>query len=294
MNLNKEDIYKVLHTESAEEIDLSIGNYYIKKCQMPQDIIYPFYLAASEVINSYIANIFNIMHPKYQIIMPYPNDENEVWVIIDNLNKYGIFKTGRRLGVSETNASSLYEIWSYLEYLFKNTSLYKQIPYLMNDLVKTYIMDIFIGNFDRSSNNWGLIFNEDKTQVKFAIFDNEILFFPIPHNISTMVFGKDWLNAKNDVKYTNKYKELVQKDLMNFLVESSQEYIKMFEDYLNLLTPKYFINLLTLIERQEKILICGSSIPLVIPDKEELITDYTENYYLIQDTFRAFKHRKIK
>ena len=68
----------------------------------------------------------------------------------------------------------------------------------------------------------------------------------------------------------------------------------MFEDYLNLLTPEYFINLLTLIERQEKILICGSSMPLVIPDKEELITDYTENYYLIQDTFRAFKHRKIK
>ena len=283
MNLTLDDIEQIETINSPTKLDLSIGSFYAKQ------IIdtYPMNLAIGEVLGSYIAKEIGLFCPKYQIVLPY-NDDEEVFVISEDLNNYGKFIDAFNLGLLKEHNASLYGIWDFLEKKYLKDPIYgTKIPEVFNDIIKMYIFDILFCNWDRRSNNWGLIFTEDN--MKLAIFDNEFLLEnDINHIISSQVDGVEWLNNTKMAMNQNRRRVRLEMDLTTFFKESSKEFLVLFEDIFNLITPEYFRKILDQIEREEIIITKDGNIPLEIDDKEDYIKIYSDNYYLIKDIYHDY------
>ena len=162
-----------------------------------------------------------------------------------------------------------------------------KIPKVFNDIIKMYLFDILFCNWDRRSNNWGLIFTDDDMQL--AIFDNEFLLEnDISHTISSQVDGVDWLNKTKIAMNTDRRRIRLTMDLTTFFKESSKEFLQVFEDIFNLITPEYFREILDQVEREEVIVTKDGDVPLVIDEKEDYVKIYSDNYYLIKDIYHDY------
>ena len=188
MELSLDDIEQIETIKWPTKLNLSIGAFYVKDIEDA----YPLNLAIDEVIGYYVAKEIGLMCPKYQIVMPY-NDDEEVFVISEDLNNYGKFVDAFNLGVLREHNASLPSIEKFLEKKFLNNSTYgNKIPEVFSDIIKMYVFDILFCNWDRRSNNWGLIFTNDNMQI--SILDNEnLLDNDFNHAISSQVDGVVWL-----------------------------------------------------------------------------------------------------
>ena len=283
MNLTLDDIEQIETIKGPTKLDLSIGSFYAKRIEDT----YSLNLAIGEVLGYYIAKEIGLMCPKCQIVMPY-NDDEEVLVISEDLNKYGKFINAFSLGLLREHNASLYGIWSFLEKKYLKDPVYgTKIPEVFNDIIKMYIFDILFCNWDRRSNNWGLIFTKDNMQL--AIFDHEFLLEnDIPHVISSQVDGVDWLNKSKFAMNAERRRKKLEMDLTTFFKESSKEFLLLFEDIFNLITPEYFRNILNQMEREEVIITKEGNVPLIIDDKEDYVKIYSDNYYLIKDIYHDY------
>ena len=283
MNLTLDDIEQIETIKGPTKLDLSIGSFYAKQ------IIdtYPINLAIAEVLGSYIAKEIGLFCPKYQIVLPY-NDDEEVFVISEDLNNYGKFVDAFNLGLLKEYNASLYGIWDFLEKKYLNNPIYgSKIPKVFNDIIKMYIFDILFCNWDRRSNNWGIIFNEDNMQL--AIFDNEFLLEnDINHIISSQVDGVEWLNKTKIAMNQNRRRISLEMDLTTFFKESSKEFLILFEDIFNLITPDYFREILNKMEKNEIVITKDGNVHLEIYDKEDYVQIYSNNYYLIKDIYHDY------
>ncbi len=283
MKLSLDDIEQIETIKEPTKLNLSAGSFYAKQ------IIdtYPINLAIAEVLGSYIAKEIGLFCPKYQIIFPY-NDDEEVFVISEDLNNYGKFVDAFSLGLLREHNASLYGIWDFLEKKYLNDPVYgSKIPKLFNDIIKMYLFDILFCNWDRRSNNWGIIFTDDDMQL--AIFDNEFLLEnDINHVISSQVDGVDWLNKTKIAMNIDRRRIRLTMDLTTFFKESSKEFLLLFEDIFNLITPDYFREILNKMEKDEIVITKDGNVPLEIYDKEDYVKIYSDNYYLIKDIYHDY------
>ena len=150
-----------------------------------------------------------------------------------------------------------------------------------------YLFDILFCNWDRRSNNWGIIFTDDDMQL--AIFDNEFLLEnDINHVISSQVDGVDWLNKTKIAMNIDRRRIRLTMDLTTFFKESSKEFLLLFEDIFNLITPDYFREILNKMEKDEIVITKDGNVPLEIYDKEDYVKIYSDNYYLIKDIYHDY------
>lgn len=287
MELSLYDIIKIAQVNWPKKLDLSIGSFYVKKIEDA----YPLDLAITEVLGSYIAKEIGLMCPKYKIVMP-DNKDEEVFAISEDLNKYGKFITAFDLGLLREHNASLLSIEKFLEKKFLNNPTYSsKIPEVFNDIIKMYVFDILFCNWDRRSNNWGLIFTKDTMQL--AILDNEnLLDNDFNHTISSQDNGVEWLKNIKRAMTNEQRKERLINDLTNFFDSFNSEYILLFENIFNLLTPEYFKKILNQIERQEVIITKDGKIPLEIFDKEDYVKIYSDRYYLVKEIYQ--KHMRSR
>ena len=283
MELSLYDIIKIAQVNWPKKLDLSIGSFYVKNIENE----YPLNLAIGEVLGYYIAKEIGLMCPKYQIVMP-DNKDEEVLVISEDLNNYGKFINAFDLGLLREHNASLSSIEKFLEKKFLNNPVYgSKIPEVFNDIVKMYIFDILLCNWDRRSNNWGLIFTKDNMQL--TIFDNEnLLENDFNHTISSQDNGVEWLKNIKRAMTDEERKERLINDLTNFFESFDNEYILLFENIFNLITPEYFRKILDQIEREEVIIMKDGNVPLEIDDKEDYVKIYSDNYYLIKDIYHDY------
>lgn len=287
MELSLYDIIKIAQVNWPKKLDLSIGSFYVKNIEDA----YPLNLAIGEVLGYYIAKDIGLMCPKYKIVMP-DNKDEEVFVISEDLNNYGKFISAFDLGLLREQNASLSSIEKFLEKNFLNNPVYgSKIPEVFNNIIKMYIFDILLCNWDRRSNNWGLIFTKDNMQL--AIFDNEnLLDRDFNHTISSQDNGVEWLKNIKRAMTDDERKERLISDLTNFFESFNNEYILLFENIFNLITPEYFKKLLDQIEREEVIITKNGKVPLEIFDKEDYVKIYSDRYYLVKDIYH--KHRRSR
>lgn len=287
MELSLHDIIKIAQVNLPKKLDLSGGSFYGKRIEDA----YPLNLAIGEVLGYYIAKEIGLMCPKYQIVMP-DNKDEEVFVISEDLNNYGKFINAFDLGLLREHNASLSKIENFLEKKFINDPIYgNKIAEVFRDVIKMYIFDILLCNWDRKSNNWGLIFTKDS--MKLTILDNEnLLDSDFNHTISSQNDGVRWLKDFKRAMTIEERKEKLINDLTNFFESFDNEYILLFEDIFNLITPEYFRNILNQIEREEVIITKDGKIPLEIFDKEDYVKIYSDKYYLVKEIYQ--KHRRSR
>lgn len=298
MKLTKSDIEKICKVELATKLDLSIGTYYAKKAYDTENRYNGIDLAINELINSEILKQIKINCPDIEIVMPKITDESEVFILSEDLATLGKFKTAWTLGLKRTDSSSLYSIWNFLcEKYRDNEKIMAKIPEIFEEIVTIYLYDIFMGNWDRLADNWGLIFNEDESEIiDFAVFDNEYHLDNFMPNISTLPNGYDWLLKRRELltktgdEYEAMQQEAITGDLKRFFYESSKEFYDIFENLYNTLTPEFYASLLNELEQTKVIHTNKGVVPLEIASKNDLIKEYNQNYELISGVWKEARH----
>ncbi len=291
MKLTKEDIAKLNKTYRGKLVKLSSGKYFCKMC-VGTDQFSSLTYAVNEVLAHEVLKDLKITSPRYYIALA--SEEDEIYSLIsENLNNKARFYTAAEMGITNEDGSSLFSIWNHLETHFtKDLHVYI-------DIIKLYLFDLFFLNVDRHISNWGLIYDGKKYHV--AALDNEeilLIDYLVP-KISPYYDSEKWVKLLQDIDIsTDLDKKAIQKinfdNLMAFFEESSQEYIELFEELHEMLTPAYFANLLKRIEQEEVIYTLNGEMPLNIPQKEVLIAIYTENYNLITDVYEKYKEERRK
>ncbi len=258
--------------------------YYIKKRGL-NDVI-------DELIVSKIAPLCNLISPEIKIIK-LSEDDGYYRVLSSNLDLLGEFTLAKNFLKDDEDENkddakkngyiSLYDIWNALEENYQNADR------IMMDVIRMYLFDFFMANYDRHSDNWGILKNGPLTNV--AILDNEDSFDTtaysrITSNLDANAYYKE-LYKKGSLSFLKKN----QNEIKRFLQESSYEYIDLFKELLDKLTPEVFKNILDDIEANEYILVDKVNKERIkIPYKNTLIEIYTNRYLMMQELYNEYKN----
>ena len=286
MQLTEEDLKQINSIFDVEKLHLSIGSIYAKELKdIVEDDFCSLDLAVNEVIGYYVSKEMGIFSPYYKIVIPNINIFERVFVISDNLNNYGVFKTFEKLGMSEYKCGSLYEIKYFLENeLSYRFNISEYLPNILLDIIKVYIFDILMGNWDRYNQNWGLIFRKDG--VNLAIFDNEfIMDYRLPA-LSSSINTDTWASIK---KNTSDKRKTLKDEIKQFLSNASEEYQDLFLTVFHKFNPNYFQNLLVRLEKEETIITNKGLKPFLIDNLVDYVYLYQNNYNLIEEAIEEFR-----
>ena len=249
--------------------------------------------AINELIMAKLAPFCNLLCPNIKIIK-LSDDDGYYRVLSSNLALLGEFTLAKNiLKDDEENNNkkeeakrngyiSLYDIWNTLEKDYPNADR------LMMDVVRMYLFDFFMANYDRHSGNWGILKNGPFINV--AILDNEDSFDAtaysrITANLDANAYYKE-LYKKGELSFFKKN----QKEIKRFLQDSSYEFILLFKELLDTLTPALFTSVLDDIETNEYILVDNvDKVNIKIPYKNSLIDIYTKRYNMLLDLYNELK-----
>lgn len=227
------------------------------------------YEGGVELVASELANLVNINCINYEIV----KIKNRYYYFSKALPKEK-FCTFEKLHIPVKN---LYSIWNELEVSFPQ---YKDK--LMHQLIKIYLFDILLLNPDRNEGNIGLYY--DKDDINLIILDNERSFYGVgKSNISSKFDKKDKLKdghmfiAPGIPSIANFLNELEY-----FIKTSSDEYIEMLNNLLDILTPEVVMNTFELVESKNNI---------ELPMKDEYIRRYEINYYYVKELLSISRTR---
>lgn len=144
---------------------------------------------------------------------------------------------------------SLNDIWAFFEESFYDSST------LMFEVIKMYLLDALLMNYDRNYFNWGII--NENGELRICILDNtEMLEIELETNIHSYfdekVYEKNY-DKFGFNRFSNeilKYFSVTIDDLEHFLKISSSEFLDEFIRILSILTPAKIREEISEIENQ--------------------------------------------
>ena len=280
MNLTKEDKIKI--EKAKEEIDvlklsLTSGNFYVKY----RDI---FDLRAiSEIIISKVAQILGLVCPKYYLYIPVfkENDENECFIISEDIESIGPFNLASSLGIGANTNASVKESLNVLENYYGNN------PILLKDVMAMYLLSLFFGFNDFHNKNWGVIKKNEEERI--VILDNEHSFQnDIKPKMSSFPTKIDY-----DLEVDLSSDEPLKINIAYFLENSSDDLLSLFEAMYYLFTPEYLAKVLEVIEKEEVIITKEGFAPLKIP-KDDILKRYQKIYNVITEAWQEHNKKRGK
>jgi hypothetical protein len=161
--LRKNSKYSFISNVDNNTILINYDNiyYYLKKCRN-LDYLY------NELVAQELALDYNIDCTEYDLFVDEENYGTISKRIYDNNSSFIIMQDL----IDNTNyTTSLDDLWL----LFNNKYGYINATTIMNQLINMFIFDIIIGNSDRHSLNYGIIYSNVSAFLA-PLFDNEMLF----------------------------------------------------------------------------------------------------------------------
>jgi len=203
-----------------------------------------------ELVVEKIAKRLGICSAHYMVV----KYDGKEFYLSESLNNDGVFLSADSLGI---DGSNLYNIWFGIEKYYPG-----YVFELMQDIIKIYIMDILLMNYDRTDLNWGFYYKDGT--IKIAIIDSEMAFTVGNTYISCVneIGSRDFVSINDD-----------QDEIINFLNISSQEYIDLFKEMFSFLTPQYVQSVFEEVEQE---------IGRDIRDKELYTRIYNNHYNKIK------------
>ena len=158
--------------------------------------------------------------------------------------------------------NNLESIWNALDMYYYNDFRSKDIKKIMEDLVKLYIFDMFIGNEDRHNDNFGI-----------AESANEIKLQPIYDNSRMLMYSPEFINVTFTVD--NSTVSLMRENMKKFLDISSAEFRLILPEFLWVISEENILKIIGIIEKYTK-----QSMP------KDIKEDYLEFFSCYYDFFQ--------
>lgn len=161
--------------------------------------------------------------------------------------------------------NSLEKIWLALEEYFKDAyNIQGMIPKIMEQIVRLFLLDIFLGQEDRHPDNWGIVVKSDGNIELQVVYDNLRMLLDYPAFVNTRLQVADVKMGLEEV-------------LEQFLDISSSEFSRMLADYLWVIDEENIKKILDRIEKQTM---------QAIPD--EMKKDYLNKFEIYYGYFESF------
>ena len=266
MKLTTEDMEIIRQTllMVSEKLQLSCGNFYVSQSNLAK--------AMNEVIVSTIGKDLGLIIPKYYVACI----DKKYYKISEDLNNLGEFTPMTYFEYPRKIETSLIELWDYIENDREISNRFE----LMVDLVKTYIFDHFLINWDRNLGNYGVLTAEDN--IRLALIDHEFAFsFEFMETLSSYI-----VDERGELD--DNFAKVKEEDLTYFLEHYNPLLTQILVDYYNFLTPTYFMSVLERVEKDNKMLGNSKNDQIIIPGKAKLIKLYEQNYDIIKKTMEDY------
>lgn len=204
-----------------EWLEINHKRYFVKRQRTRLDYC--------EIVAEKIAARFGIICAHYEGLRM----GHKIYLLSEDLASIGAFKPISEYG---PHNPSLYTFWELFERIYPSYS-----NQLLQELIRVYLMDIIIMNSDRNHTNWGIIITSSGPHI--CIFDNELILRGDDVKLTADFIDGDNLTALDD-------KPCLTEELDYFLETSTEEYLLLFEEMLNTLTPEVFEQILNEVEEE--------------------------------------------
>ena len=184
-----------------------------------------------EKLASNLAKKVGINCPECEVLVT----KNNLYALIEDINNYGSFKEMKKLINKDDKTYGEDETLSNLWYFLEQNNL----EYLMEEILKIYMFDILLMNFDRHSSNFGILADMNNNS-KAYIFDNEYILNPelAPKITAVSTFENDDQRYNFNLSSNNKnflidfsLKKLTSNKIEEMMSEEEYER-ELFEEYL--------------------------------------------------------------
>ena len=214
---------KKLIQKGMSIIEIKGKQYYVKYSKFP----------VMELVGEQLAKLVGVKCAHYELVKI--NGYN--YLISENLtNQEYEFVTAYDYGLG---SNSLYNIWNWLE-----QKRVKNIPIIMNKIIRVYFFDTILRIGDRHNNNWGFLLKNDEIE-DVCILDNEQLLFNHTVHMNTNIYMEE---IAADIKRIDSIK-----DLDVFLKEANNLYIDAFKEIYEKLNPDNVLNIIKDVCQKEEI-----------------------------------------
>ena len=263
-------------------ININGKRYFFKKIE----------LDANELVMERLAKAVDIKCAHYERITVNDNIFYLSDDIADNIDDFTIDENGRPRGNGFVSFNELVngehqitDIWIEIEQLLPGYE--KKIIY---EIIKIYLFDILTLNDDRQEANFGINF-VNGVPIDVYILDNELALSPImPTYLKADFFDKpnyDEINEKflteyNDDEIIDNVIAYNLQELEVFLNVSSQEFIDLFIEMYDTLTPDLLISIYDELEKKYN---------TTFENKQANIDLYTLNYEMIGKLLYKFQRK---
>ena len=250
LTLNNDEIERI--KSGKHYVTINSKNYYVKKINNNDGI---------ELVTERLAKLVNINSVHYERVVI----DDEVYYLSEDLNKDGKYLSAKYVVMHKTSMIDMFDV---LNKYYDN----ENILYLIDEIIKIFIFDILILNYDRHLNNWGFTFKKGKLD-KVYILDNEYAFYKL---------DKVKLTAKNTSGFDfNRSEEVLDKNLeeLDYIISTSDlYYYDLFKSMYRILTPEVVEDVFECVELEYGI---------SIHHKDILLNNYVENYNKIGELFKV-------
>lgn len=223
--------------------------YYVKECEDGFNL--------KEIIGKRLADLLGLRCASYDVV----TINGKMFYLSKDLSELG---NARNLTLIGDINNSLYTIWFGLEKNFENSKE------LMEELIKIYFFDLLFLNSDRKKHNIVIVSSISNTHL--YMIDNSLIFSKMRSEIFSSMTRYDELKNVKKIDWLNKDKIHLELNIHNldyFFNTSSQEFYNTFLEMYKKATPDTVRKVIEEIE---------SEYNYQIPDKEEMLKLYNENY----------------
>lgn len=179
-----------------------------------------------ELVAEDLAYIVGINSAHYEALVM----DGQLIYLSEDLNSYGNFISFKDIGINKSH--SLFDIKKALEFLYP-----ENIDGLMDEVVKVYLFDLLLMQYDRHKANWGIKFFNGVPE-SISILDNEKMFSKKyqPHLVARPIEDVKFVQAgKMDAE--DKIIKANMQDLEYFVSNYPEKHIKTLVEMYQKLTP---------------------------------------------------------
>ncbi len=243
--------------KGVEAVKLNSGSFYVKNTLKE--------CGERALLAARILQDFKIITPKTYILNDYC-DRDFVYILTEDLNNYGDFKTANQLGISLIINYSIFEIQKQLD---------KLPPNILEEILIMHFFDLLFSNWDRNCHNWGIVQKDNEMHI--ATIDHDFMLDKDANCVMSFYKKSAVYNIDAEIEDA---KTVLRRDLLSFRKNFPLAFQERWEYFLNITKGNYLENII----KELKI-----EYPDLFQKYQKMVVNFQKQHQLIEKTWTYVK-----